>query len=303
MENSIQEDEHENEKSEAITIHLPSVQSYSPEPVKYEPNYIDVVPEIQRAILEQQQQQLDQNRKASDKQPSISNSSSPEYTELIMTRANLMNKNDVDEYDAYAKYVNHFQNIPQNFSQVNLEYAENQTQNVYQTDDKLHAKIVRGKAFPKIDANTRPHKPNAVQMDPEEAMKTFLDNYNKSNGLNDAMNSELAAQELSFRKRNLLIERRYAIRRTISNSRGFKSITTPVNDAERSHNFVFAVANESVSQNVGYNSDLESVKDVIYTPEQPQKIEAPKKHVRANGALSGKAKSESNHSTVTFLFK
>jgi hypothetical protein len=79
------------------------------------------------------------------------------------------------------------------------------------------------------------------------------------------------------------------------------SITTPVSKTERSNHFVFAVANENVSQHIGYNSDLELTRDscLLCSPEQPPKT--PKKFVKRNGAQSGKAKSE--HSTITFLYK
>ena len=79
------------------------------------------------------------------------------------------------------------------------------------------------------------------------------------------------------------------------------SITTPVNKAERSANFVFAVANENVSHQIGYNSDLELTRDscLLCSPEQTPK--SAKKTVKRTGAQSGKSKSE--HSTVTFLYK
>jgi hypothetical protein len=79
------------------------------------------------------------------------------------------------------------------------------------------------------------------------------------------------------------------------------SITTPVSKTERSNHFVFAVANENVSQKIGYNSDLELTRDscLLCSPEQPPKT--PNKFAKRNGTQSGKAKSE--HSTITFLYK
>lgn len=134
---------------------------------------------------------------------------------------------------------------------------------------------------------------------PEEPHNPFIDAYSKVNGGLSDSQELLASQD---RNRNSIVERRYAIRRTMLNSRGLMSIATPVNKSERSNNFVFAVANENLHQEIGYNSDLDFVRDscLLCSPDQ-QTQKSSRKAARKNGALSGKTKSE--HSTITFLYK
>ena len=160
---------------------------------------------------------------------------------------------------------------------------------------KSPSRIRKGKAFSSGAIQTNATK---LQMEPDEKVNnTFIDAYSKANS-NLSDSQELGLGE---RKRNSLVERRYAIRRTMLNSRGLMSIATPVHENERSNSFVFAVANETASQQIGYNSDLETAREtcLLCSPEQLPPKSAIKKDAR--GALSGKAKSE--HSTVTFLYK
>ena len=79
-------------------------------------------------------------------------------------------------------------------------------------------------------------------------------------------------------------------------------ISAPVEEIERSNNFVFAVANENSLSKIGYSSDLD--KNLFVESNDPAVLNTrAKTSTHPLRLISSKSKKSNNSASVTFLYK
>lgn len=361
-----------NTETSSITIRLPNANTEQDLSfVKNEPNYVAVVTnEIRKSVSSTKHRNLEQYQKQSNilsnhndeltmsngydqnNKQSFSRASSPEYTQLILTKHHIVNvpvndnvspnknqqilNDDNDENDEYThkKYANQLSKQSKNYSRQIISLELNNEQIIQQQHEQEQASYhhpYHHIHHKQLNYYNRQYTDNIVNRTPHEAnelkTKSFIQIHNRRThtapGLNDSDTDSMSKQEiytleslrpeLRYKKRNLLVERRNAIRRTLIHSRGLMPINTPVEDSERSTNFVFAVANENALTQIGYNSDLEDTNKAPVVATLVEEISKSKSeahsraYMRAKSHMkrsqSSKTKSDASHSTITFLYK